>query len=300
MKESEAITLKPSEITNLGQKEEKDDLGKNKRHKALTPYVMGIDEAGRGPVLGPMVYAGAFVRKEDDGDIIKKRLHVDDSKALTDKKRREIYKTMKRARKEKFIGYARIDVTPKTISEALLWNPKYSLNEVSHDCAMALIRKCQRKIEKRGGELVHVYVDTVGRPEKYQLKLQKEFPELNIVVSKKADAIYPIVGAASIVAKVERDMFIDQLKAKENTGSGYPSDPNTKKYITSKFNSFFGFREADHVRMSWATIRDKYPDKDYWSDDDASTQKKNPTRYQNHPFTVRHSSLSDGHFLDNF
>jgi len=47
-----------------------------------------------------------------------------------------------------------------------------------------------------------VYVDTVGDPVKYEDKLQRLFPQLKVTVAKKADALYPIVSAASICAKV--------------------------------------------------------------------------------------------------
>ncbi len=78
-----------------------------------------------------------------------------------------------------------------------------------------------------------MFVDTVGPPETYQLKLEQLFPSLSITVSKKADSIYPIVGAASIVAKVNRDRLLKQWTFVEGDdvvtvggdgayGSGYP------------------------------------------------------------------------------
>lgn len=73
----------------------------------------------------------------------------------------------------------------------------------------------------------HVFVDTVGKPEKYQEYLKSIFPNLNITVAKKADSTYPIVSAASICAKVTRDhalkvwKFTEGVEVKE-FGSGYP------------------------------------------------------------------------------
>jgi ribonuclease H2 subunit A len=80
--------------------------------------------------------------------------------------------------------------------------------------------------------LRQIYVDTVGPPEKYQQKLKECFPAIQITVSKKADSLYPVVSAASIVAKVTRDhllsdwTFIEsRLRDSIDTdwGSGYPS-----------------------------------------------------------------------------
>lgn len=57
--------------------------------------VLGIDEAGRGPVLGPMVYACCFWKKENE-EIIKKNLKFADSKTLTEAKREQIFELMKK------------------------------------------------------------------------------------------------------------------------------------------------------------------------------------------------------------
>jgi ribonuclease H2 subunit A len=75
---------------------------------------------------------------------------------------------------------------------------KYNLNSISHDAAASLVRATL----ERGVPLKEVYVDTVGPPEKYRLKLEQLFPTLHFVVTKKADSLYPIVSAASICAKV--------------------------------------------------------------------------------------------------
>ena len=76
---------------------------------------------------------------------------------------------------------------------------KYNLNTLSHDTARAMI---DRMINHFKFNVTEIYVDTVGKPESYQDKLQNWFPRISITVASKADATYPIVGAASIVAKV--------------------------------------------------------------------------------------------------
>lgn len=78
--------------------------------------------------------------------------------------------------------------------------------------------------------ITHVYLDTVGDPGKYEIKLLKRFPKLKIKVSKKADSIYPCVSAASICAKVTRDSLLKNWKFSEECpvpqyGSGYPGGP---------------------------------------------------------------------------
>uniref|UniRef100_A0A453KAB5 Ribonuclease n=1 Tax=Aegilops tauschii subsp. strangulata TaxID=200361 RepID=A0A453KAB5_AEGTS len=107
----------------------------------------------------------------------------------------------------------------------LIFRTKINLNEISHNSAMGLVRKA---IDS-GVLLTEVYIDTVGDPEKYRVKLTEKFPGIKFVVAKKADSLYPVVSGASIVAKVTRDRALRNWVFDEtaqnmhmNTGSGYP------------------------------------------------------------------------------
>jgi hypothetical protein len=79
-----------------------------------------------------------------------------------------------------------------------IYRQRESLNEISHNAAIELLQV----IQNNGFQIKEVYIDTVGPPDKYQKKLKKFFPTIEVVVSKKADSIFPIVSAASICAKV--------------------------------------------------------------------------------------------------
>ncbi|KAJ8688475.1 hypothetical protein QAD02_024270 [Eretmocerus hayati] len=212
------------------------------------PCMLGVDEAGRGPVLGPMVYGIAYV------PISQKQILVDmgcaDSKALTEEKRDKIFDLI--CGNSDKMGWATDSISPNFIANCMYRRCKTSLNEVSMNSAIALIRKT---IDS-GVFLTEVYVDTVGPAEKYQTRLETLFPGIKITVSKKADAIYPIVSAASICAKVSRDyalkswQFCEAKNDKEH-GSGYPNDPVTKEWLSESIDSVFGFPLI--VRFSWST-----------------------------------------------
>ncbi|GBG79631.1 hypothetical protein CBR_g29781 [Chara braunii] len=161
-----------------------------------TPCVMGIDEAGRGPVL--------------------------DSKTLTEAKREVLFESIKA---DQSIAWD-VDVIPASLLSAqMLSRQKRSLNAISHESAIGLIQRALNK----GCILAEVFLDTVGDAEKYALRLREKFPGIEITVSKKADSLFPIVSAASIVAKVTRDHTLRDWKSDScletgsNFGSGYPA-----------------------------------------------------------------------------
>lgn len=175
-----------------------------------------------------MVYGAAFCPINEQ--MLLKVLEFADSKALNEEKRDEIFTNM--CQKLDVIGWAVEVISPNSICNSMLSRSKYSLNQVSMDSAIGLIKAA---IEK-GVKIAEIFVDTVGKPESYQEYLSSIFPSYKITVSKKADSIYPIVSAASICAKVTRDHALKVWNFQEDLdevtykdfGSGYP---NGNKYF---------------------------------------------------------------------
>uniref|UniRef100_UPI00358FCEC8 ribonuclease H2 subunit A n=1 Tax=Myxine glutinosa TaxID=7769 RepID=UPI00358FCEC8 len=215
------------------------------------PCVLGVDEAGRGPVLGPMVYAACFCPLTCKENL--EELKVADSKALSEKQRDEIFQ---RLHTTPFIGYLVQALSPNYISNCMQRRHKYNLNALSHDTAIGLI---QRALDG-GVQLAEVYVDTVGMAQRYEERLRAVFPGIEITVRAKADALFPIVSAASICAKVTRDAMLKGWKFVEafdnpdaDYGSGYPNDPKTRVWLTRCMNPVFGYPRL--VRFSWSTVK---------------------------------------------
>lgn len=216
---------------------------------ASEPCIMGIDEAGRGPVLGPMVYGCLYCALSYQKTL--SSLSFADSKTLKEEKREELFENLKN---DEAIGWGVDVIDPKDLSAKMLKKEKINLNEISHDSAMGLVRR----VLSLGVLLTEVYVDTVGDPEKYRIKLAERFPSIKFVVAKKADSLYPVVSGASIVAKVTRDRTLknwtfDETAANMHTtfGSGYPGDPGTKTWLEDHQHNVFGFPTV--VRFSWGT-----------------------------------------------
>ncbi|XP_059628449.1 ribonuclease H2 subunit A [Cornus florida] len=216
---------------------------------ASEPCIMGIDEAGRGPVLGPMVYGCLYCALSYQKTL--STLQFADSKTLKEEKREELFENLK---VDESIGWAVDVIDPRELSAKMLNKNKINLNEISHNSAIGLVRK----VLDMGVLLTEVYVDTVGDAEKYRIKLSERFPAVKFVVAKKADSLYPVVSGASIVAKVTRDTALRDWVLDEtaenmhrNFGSGYPGDPETKAWLQHHKHSVFGFPTL--VRFSWAT-----------------------------------------------
>ncbi|SCW02020.1 LAFE_0E12376g1_1 [Lachancea fermentati] len=219
-----------------------------------SPVILGVDEAGRGPVMGPMVYGISYCTLQYQDEVLKRKYGFDDSKKLTDGVRRDLFKRIYTGEIDQ-VGYATTSITPCDISSGMLRYPpekNYNLNEQAHDVTMALIRG----VLDRNVNLEHVYVDTVGPPATYQRKLELQFPNVKFTVAKKADSLYCVVSVASVVAKVTRDVLIDHLKTRpdEILGSGYPSDSKTTTWLRNNMTPLFGW-PAHAVRFSWQTCQ---------------------------------------------
>ncbi|EPS57935.1 ribonuclease [Genlisea aurea] len=242
---------------------------------ASKPCIMGIDEAGRGPVLGPMVYGCLYCPCSYQKNL--SALNFADSKTLTEQKREELFESLKT---DKSIGWCVDVIDPRELSAKMLRKTKINLNEISHDSAIGLIKKVLRN----GVLLTEVYLDTVGDADKYRAKLSGMFPNVKFVVSKKADSLYPVVSGASIVAKVNRDRALQNWEFDETTedlnrnfGSGYPGDPQTKAWLNDHKHPVFGFPTL--VRFSWGTCipySKHFVEVQWESEDGAADEGGNP------------------------
>jgi ribonuclease H2 subunit A len=181
---------------------------------------VGIDEAGRGPVLGPMVYGIACYPTGKLADL--QQTGVNDSKKLTELKRSQILnklsgvtvtnflKDLAHTQGQAMVGWQVRVIPPWEISALMnAKRGKITLNEISFQAAFALVRK----VLEAGFKVRQVYVDTVGDVNKYTALFIHHFPQLKgkVTVAQKADALFPVVGAASIFAKVCRDHCMENF-----------------------------------------------------------------------------------------
>jgi ribonuclease H2 subunit A len=154
--------------------------------------IVGIDEAGRGSSLGPMVYGMAYWSVSDH--VLQKQIPkgFQDSKQLSEETRSRLFDQILQ---HPDIGFGMRSLLPSEISRNMLRTKPYNLNEMSHDTAMLLIRK----LLDSGIKIRTCYIDTVGNPAYYKRKLEQEFPGLcEFVVESKADANYAPCSAGSV------------------------------------------------------------------------------------------------------
>jgi len=203
--------------------------------------ICGVDEAGRGPCFGPMVIAGVLA--ENDTEFV--RIGACDSKQLTPKKREQLAPMVQRIAKR-----YEIIVLPASDIDDL--RKTMTLNELEVFVYSKIIEKLRPDV---------CYVDAVdvneGRFGRDLLSHLTFKPQ--IISEHKADDRYPIVGAASIIAKVTRDEHVrkisQELEPKLNLplGSGYPADPVTKKFLETWIAQFGSL--PPYVRHSWETCQ---------------------------------------------
>ena len=198
--------------------------------------ILGIDEAGRGSVLGPMVIAGVIVPEKMDK--VLERMGVKDSKRLTPNRRTILSRKLK-----KMFEYEIVVISAREIDE--LRASGVNLNEIEKNAMESNILKL--KPEKAIVDAVDV------KAQRFQDNLCKD-TGFDVIAEHKADDKYIEVSAASIIAKAERDAQIQEINKEfiksGGIGSGYPSDPTTKKFLTN-----YTYDEMpDFVRKSWATV----------------------------------------------
>lgn len=202
--------------------------------------ICGIDEAGRGPVIGPLILCGVCF--EESKLPFLKEIGVRDSKKLSPKRRKELAKTIK----DNCFSFEIIKVSAKEIDKRE--TIRITLNQLEEQKMADIINKLKPDV---------IYIDAVDVNEDRfgkSIKRSLDYSPNKIISKHRADDIYPIVSAASIIAKDTRDDVIDKLKEKYGEfGSGYPSDKRTTDFLRNwaiKNKNFPPF-----VRKSWETTK---------------------------------------------
>ena len=200
--------------------------------------ILGIDEARKGPVIGSMVICGVLIEENQENEL--KKIGVKDSKLLTRKKRENLFpKILKIIKKHKAIM-----VSPKEIDNAINSN-ELNLNRLEAIKTALIINelKPDKVILDCPSVNIKSYVT--------YLKLFLKNKELKIIAEHKAER-YPIVAAASVLAKVIGDEQLNKLKKRLGVdfGSGYPSDPYTIKFLKENYLKY-----PKIFRKSWSTYK---------------------------------------------
>jgi len=207
--------------------------------------ILGLDEAGRGPVIGPLVIAGVLVRQQNIAHL--NSLGVRDSKLLSPNMRKKLADAIKQIADKIMI----IEISPKEIDRRFAL--KKTLNTLEAENMAKLITYLNPD---------KVYVDAADvKAERFTKTIKSFLPEsmkkIRIISEHKADKTYPIVSAASIIAKVRRDQIIAELKQLYGDfGTGYPSDKKTIQFLESYVRRYR--KLPDCVRRTWLTARRIY------------------------------------------
>ncbi|KAM0440764.1 hypothetical protein ACHAPT_000065 [Fusarium lateritium] len=226
---------------------------------SAVPCCLGVDEAGRGPVLGPMVYGVFFLPLTLSSTLL---ADFNDSKVLSPTVRSNLLRAICTPGSDLYTscGWATRSLSAKDISAGMLHpTTPYNLNAQALDATVDLIKAAYAA----GVNVQEIYVDTVGPPATYQVKLQRFFPTAKITVAKKADSLYPCVSAASVCAKVTRDAALEVLfsergelseKGVMGWGSGYSSDRRCVGWMRDNMHPVFGW--GHECRFGWGTSKD--------------------------------------------
>jgi ribonuclease HII len=200
--------------------------------------IAGVDDAGRGPIIGPLVIAGVLLDEKDLPRLMD--LGVKDSKRLSPRRREELAAEIR----ELALKYHVAMLSPTEIDRVVETGKKlHKLNRLEAQTMAKVITILKPDV---------AYVDASDvLADRFKQHIAENLTfKVKIISEHKADAKYPIVSAASIIAKVERDGALSALQEKYgNMGCGYATDPNTIKFLENWIRKFGSY--PDFVRKSW-------------------------------------------------
>ena len=198
--------------------------------------ICGIDEAGRGPVMGPLVVGCVYV--EDDSEL--RGIGVKDSKKLTPSVRERMYDEITASVSD----YCVVVLSAEDIDEKM---GRMSLNDIELEMFAEAASKTHADT---------VYADCPDVDEtRFSASLASAVPGSDIVGRHRADDTYPVVSAASIIAKVTRDRMMQRISEEfgRDIGSGYPSDETTMEFIREWISK--NRKAPKHTRTSWEPVK---------------------------------------------
>ena len=197
--------------------------------------VCGVDEAGRGSMLGPLVVAGISISKSKV-NLLKKQ-GVRDSKKLSPRAREHLYKKIIQIVDDHYI----VKISPRIIDKSV---SNHSLNHLEAKYMAKIISKLSPST---------AFVDSCDvNSKRFGKEISKLTSNTKIRSYHHADSKFITVSAASILAKVSRDRAITRLSKKHDIGSGYPSDPKTKVFVKKSIRRN---QNLTFLRKSWKPVK---------------------------------------------
>lgn len=212
-------------------------------------FFIGVDDAGRGPVIGAMLMAGVLV--DEKGQKALKKIGCKDSKQLTREQRENLFEKIK----EISAGYHIVATSPVEIDGRT--SVGLNLNRLEAIKTAEIINEILKNMDPNVKGKVEIVVDcpspNTAEWKNYLLKYVKDSEkEIIIKCEHKADVNHVECSAASILAKVTRDNEIDKIKKEigHDFGSGYPSDPQTVEFLEKHSSKF---KHHGIFRKTWGT-----------------------------------------------
>jgi ribonuclease HII len=212
----------------------------------LPKAIAGVDDAGRGPIIGPLVIAGIMLPEEKHEGL--RAMGVRDSKMLTPSQRTRLNARIR----DVALKVSVTEAQPKEIDDIVLHAEKLRKLNFLEARMMAHV------IGELGPDVAYVDASDVNE-ERYGEDIRGFLPAslrgMKIFSEHHADRTYPVVSAASIVAKVRRDAIIEGLRQQYGDfGSGYISDPKTMAFLRDWRRAHAEYPPI--VRLSWKTIKE--------------------------------------------
>lgn len=212
----------------------------------MAKLIGGVDDAGRGPIIGPLVIAGVLIPGDAQDGL--RAMGVRDSKLLTPEARTHLeVKIRSTASKVAFV-----EAQPNEIDDTVLHGGRLRRLNFLEARMMAQV------IIQLGPEEAYVDASDVNEA-RYAESIREFLPEslkgIKIFSEHHADRTYPVVSAASIIAKVRRDAVVEGLHSGYGDfGSGYMTDPKTMAFLRDWRRTHTEYPPI--VRRSWKTIKE--------------------------------------------